>query len=325
MARRRGTPTPKNLTATGDCYESAVTQILFDKGSRVVLVHGRPTLQAPPFVEYGHAWIEDGDEVIDATNGFRGPRWTYYMLGKIDYRNNLVYTPEQARAFIRYYGHYGPWEGPDGVSTRSQDAREVFPGAKKPKRTKKSKEPKTPTGGPVREDPKMRGKMGKATPAWESLSDIRGTLIAESKSKRVETSFMDAIRPEEYKPGNTPAESCVRKIRSIGYRNPFFPGFVLIDNVNVHVSTFGSSFKNYQTRVHIHALASVDKGQGNGAAVLKKLKKLADEFGVTLEGTVRPFGDPEDGRLNKKQLISWYRRAGFKVGRNGIAVYKPTK
>lgn len=111
--RSGGTPTPPDLAATGNCYEDAVHALMNQRDW--LLVHGRPTLRRPPFVEFGHAWLEKGDKVYDPSTGYRGARAGYYMLGNIDHKNNLVYTFDEARQFLLASEHYGPWEGPDGV------------------------------------------------------------------------------------------------------------------------------------------------------------------------------------------------------------------
>lgn len=74
------------------------------------LVHGRPTLHIEPFIEYGHAWVEKGDLVMDFTCGFIGPRMLYYDLGKIDSQQSVAYTRDQALDRMLVSGHYGPWE-----------------------------------------------------------------------------------------------------------------------------------------------------------------------------------------------------------------------
>lgn len=131
-------PTPSDLEATGNCYEVAGSAMLFKPKAGNVLVHGRPTLRRPPFVEFGHAWIENGEMVRDDTSGFEGPRMLYYALGQIDYRENLVYTAKEVWAFTAHFGHWGPWEGPD-KDGRTREARKLGPKAKAPKRSLKSK------------------------------------------------------------------------------------------------------------------------------------------------------------------------------------------
>jgi len=124
----------------GHCYETAAKYILDHGKSGDVLVHGRPTLQRPPYREFGHAWVERGDLVIDKETTYRGPRAFYYMLGQIDYKKNLVYTPEEVRQFVLAYNHWGPWEGPSGVKITAKNKKAwLAKGKKMPRRTKKSK------------------------------------------------------------------------------------------------------------------------------------------------------------------------------------------
>jgi len=82
-------------------------------GDEVLLVHGRPVLQVPPFIRYGHAWIEIGGMFCyDAERREVFPRALYYAAGQIKpdvecYR----YTAEDLRRWVTRRGHWGPWEG----------------------------------------------------------------------------------------------------------------------------------------------------------------------------------------------------------------------
>jgi len=111
---------------SGDCMQAAANLMLRfytdlygkrekSKGSPVLvhaLVYGRGEVKG---LRFPHAWVEDGDEVIDKSNGLnvRLPKKLYYTLGKID--------PNQRGAYKKYAfsdmkkklistGHYGPWD-----------------------------------------------------------------------------------------------------------------------------------------------------------------------------------------------------------------------
>lgn len=61
-------------------------------------------------VDYDHAWIELGDDVVlDVANGSTDVvrREVYYAAGTV--RDVVRYTREQARAAMVETGHYGPW------------------------------------------------------------------------------------------------------------------------------------------------------------------------------------------------------------------------
>ena len=106
----------------GDCYEAAVNYLLDhtlgmgvqNPNHDLRLVHGEVAGQGPlEGKTLGHAWIEDGDMVIDQSNGrdVYMPKWMYYQLGRIHELNNIhVYTPEQARAKMIETKIYGPWD-----------------------------------------------------------------------------------------------------------------------------------------------------------------------------------------------------------------------
>lgn len=111
--------------STGDCYEAAGQYLmkngLFgdspDRG--LILVHGEVAGQGPlEGTTFGHAWVLDGDTVIDRSNGrnLRMPRMLYYTIGGIEQIGNYhEYTVEQAREKMLRYQHYGPWD----LKTRS--------------------------------------------------------------------------------------------------------------------------------------------------------------------------------------------------------------
>jgi len=109
----------------GDCY-AAAGRALMDAAlggldGSLVVVHGRPTLQVPPFVPYGHAWLEravdlGGFELViceDAETGVQLPRELYYQLGRINPEECFRYDWAALRRWIKETGHWGPWEGPD--------------------------------------------------------------------------------------------------------------------------------------------------------------------------------------------------------------------
>ena len=113
-------PTPLErlkLAGMGDCYEANgkffMDQGLFGDGS-MRLVHGEVSGQGPlEGVNYGHAWVEDGNTVIDVSNGrnLRMPKALYYALGNIEQNDNLhKYTPSQFRRKVTQYEHWGPWD-----------------------------------------------------------------------------------------------------------------------------------------------------------------------------------------------------------------------
>lgn len=103
------------MRSGGNCYEAASNYII-DKGpdANLTLVHGEVTGQREK-LKYGHAWIEDGDLVIDVSNGrdLRLPKQTYYALGSIDHRpghqNLYKYTYPQTLDNLLKHENYGPW------------------------------------------------------------------------------------------------------------------------------------------------------------------------------------------------------------------------
>jgi hypothetical protein len=105
------------VAATGDCYEAAgkymMDHALFPGGEdHLILVHGEVTGQGDIMgLKYGHAWVEDGEMVIDVSNGrdIRMPKPLYYALGGIG--DNLhKYTVEEFRRKVSKHKHWGPWD-----------------------------------------------------------------------------------------------------------------------------------------------------------------------------------------------------------------------
>ena len=99
----------------GDCYQVAGRYMMdngmFSKNPNLVLVHGIVTGQSEiEGVKYGHAWVEDGDMVIDKSNGrdLKIPKELYYMLGNIS--ETIRYSMSDMRKKIVETGHWGPWE-----------------------------------------------------------------------------------------------------------------------------------------------------------------------------------------------------------------------
>ena len=141
-SKRKGpVATPSDAPAHGNCYADAggeVTQPFGGAYKSWDLVHGRPRLRGHG-PEFGHAWLEKGNQVHDPSSGTTIDRAAYYTMGKIDYRHNLVYTAAEAAKFILTHEHWGPWEGVDAVAmtTRAKQRATHY----KPKRSKKATKP----------------------------------------------------------------------------------------------------------------------------------------------------------------------------------------
>jgi len=83
------------------------------KNDNLILVHGEVTGLGPiAGIKYGHAWIEDGDTVIDTAGGkdIRMSKILYYALGNIDESKVFKYKPEEFRKKVLEYEHWGPWD-----------------------------------------------------------------------------------------------------------------------------------------------------------------------------------------------------------------------
>jgi len=100
----------------GDCYETAGRYLLEDMGKgdsdlRLVhgLVNGQGSLQGKIF---GHAWVENGDNVIDNSNGrsIQMPKSAYYAIGRIKTEDTYTYDRQQAMEQMLRNEHWGPWD-----------------------------------------------------------------------------------------------------------------------------------------------------------------------------------------------------------------------
>lgn len=119
----------------GDCFTKAF-EYIFQHGvlrdnNNLQLVHAiiQPLMGPLSGVEFGHAWVEDGENVIDTSrNNEVMNKETYYMLGGLlnfptaeDFRNRNTkmtikeekitrYSIKDAKAFAVKHGYYGPWD-----------------------------------------------------------------------------------------------------------------------------------------------------------------------------------------------------------------------
>ena len=113
----------KSKVKLGNCYEAAANYLMahgmLGPKKDLVLVHGEVMGQGPlEGVTFGHAWVLDGDTVIDESNGrhLRQPKSLYYGIGHVDEIGNVhEYTIAKAREHLLRYKVYGPWE----LKTRS--------------------------------------------------------------------------------------------------------------------------------------------------------------------------------------------------------------
>ncbi len=111
-------PAGRVAAGLGDCYEANGKYFMEHSmgGGRgnMRLVHGEVTGQGSlAGVNYGHAWVEDGNTVIDVSNGrtIRMPKAVYYALGNIEWNDNIhKYKVDEFRRRVLDHEHWGPWD-----------------------------------------------------------------------------------------------------------------------------------------------------------------------------------------------------------------------
>lgn len=92
----------------GNCYVVAMNTFIKNP-NRYKLVHGIVTGQgAIEGIQYGHAWVEDGDTVIDNTIPIEISKDAYYAIGNIEYTKS--YDLLGVSKMVDKYGTYGPWD-----------------------------------------------------------------------------------------------------------------------------------------------------------------------------------------------------------------------
>lgn len=115
---------------------------------------------------------------------------------------------------------------------------------------------------------------------------------------------------------NTPARAMALELRKITKPNPFGGNEFVFFHGNG--GAFGAvelnTISGRDDALWLSAVRSFAPGTGNGygSYVLGKVLDLADKYGVTLQLAAEPFGAKN---LNKKQLMAWYARHGFKPKR----------
>lgn len=115
--------------------------------------------------------------------------------------------------------------------------------------------------------------------------------------------FKDLLK--EYTPSDPVLiDKAIAAIRRLGVRNPLRREETLINN-NVMIEV-----ANWDKRLWISGLHSLEKGLGNATRVMNMVCKIADKYNVTLALDPNPYGkDPN--KLNYNQLVQFYKKFGF--------------
>jgi len=99
----------------GTCFKDSFNYL--EVFSSFKLVHGLVTGQGPiEGIIYNHAWIEDGNFVIDPSlkkagrKVYKFDKELYYAIGNIQGKNTFSYSYEEASKKLSELKNYGPWE-----------------------------------------------------------------------------------------------------------------------------------------------------------------------------------------------------------------------
>jgi hypothetical protein len=120
-----------DLPDGGDCFDSAFDHIIehgpTNKNLKLVhsIVSGQGKLSGK---RYTHAWCEDGDYVIDTSNGnnFEILKMLYYAIGNVNPNQGKYYSYNEVLDLSTKYGNKGPWEIENKVYDEKYDPKTGF-------------------------------------------------------------------------------------------------------------------------------------------------------------------------------------------------------
>ena len=108
----------ESILKMGNCYMTAYTYVFDDhiknNGTKLLLVHAEVTGTGGNVagIKYGHAFVLDGDFVIDTEALAKGlphryPYEEYYAIGRVE--SEEIYNFNEMLAHAQVNQHYGPW------------------------------------------------------------------------------------------------------------------------------------------------------------------------------------------------------------------------
>ena len=105
----------EKLKTDGTCFIDAKNYM--EKNTKLILVHGLVQGQGPiEGITYNHAWVEDGNTVIDSSlkeqgrKNYKFPKDLYYAIGNIQEKTTFRYTYKEMLEKLVKEENYGPWE-----------------------------------------------------------------------------------------------------------------------------------------------------------------------------------------------------------------------
>jgi len=102
------------MGANGDCFPAAGRWLGdHDSHGDCVMVHGVVAgLGELDGVQFPHAWVECGGDVIDPSNGntVSMSKKKYYKLGRIQEKYSKKYSLTETYKNMLKFKHWGPWD-----------------------------------------------------------------------------------------------------------------------------------------------------------------------------------------------------------------------
>ena len=147
--------------------------------------------------------------------------------------------------------------------------------------------------------------------------------IKEQGKQKLETqkNIWSGFKPVDIKPEPITIQSTNKIITDIFPKSPLSNERLFIKNGNPVVALELSIRENNGGEILLNNIRTFEPNKGYATEALSQLKKISDETGYRITGTIKPTGEKI---LKTKELSEFYKKNGFEVSGKNIT-YKPTK
>lgn len=135
--------------------------------------------------------------------------------------------------------------------------------------------------------------------------EVITTIVAKTNAKPIKLS---GFNPKYDMNAQVAVDEFLDEWIEVTSHNPLSPDERVVDDYAA------VTLRPQNGEVWIDSLRSFRKGAGNGSRALKDIIELADQHGVTLRLTAKPF-DTGGNELDYKSLVQFYQRNGFRTTR----------